>query len=261
MNKNQVRLHCVIILVWLLMTGCSNLAKDSDKSTSDCIQSARSLEAPMLSDELTQNQIFEELPLRKERFLNALKLQLVVNNVENVSIESANRLFTKFDLNVYITNISTTDLVVRTPQTMGFISDPNISGGAIYDLTLHLQTMDGTPIGAWNKFEFLDEDKVKLEDFLFLRENETSCIHVSLNMPLVFIQQNGYDVLPAGEYLLFASYENHMIGYSVPLLETPPADLTGAEEISWRFEHKKQVDLNAWVGKAISAEVAFAIRK
>jgi hypothetical protein len=241
------------ITILALTTCCNSAVKEN------CHPSVKKAAMPMPVTELNIKEITEQLPSRKEDFSNTLETQITINGIQNHLSKTTGNTSTIFDINIIFKNISGSELIIRYPQTIGFISDPNISGGAIYDLTLHLRTNDDIAIGAWNGFTMLDEDQVGLSDFMLLEENRALCVHVSLTMPPIFLKETGYSSLPVGKYYLSAEYENHMIGFSVPLLETPPPNLNGIEEMNWQFAHKTQVDLDAWVGRLWSPKTTFKI--
>lgn len=128
-------------------------------------------------------------------------------------------------------------------------------------MTLRLKTKNGAPIGGLNKFEILDERKIKLEDFFLVKGRESLCAGFKLKLPQVFINNVGHDFLPSGEYSVSAEYDNYMVGYEIPLTESAPSNLSFTEDRNWTLSHQTILDINAWVGDVTSQEVNFVLDK
>jgi hypothetical protein len=149
---------------------------------------------------------------------------------------------------------------MRLPKAIGFSnrSVATIDDG-FYDLGFELYTIDKKPVVIHSeRGEFIDEN-VNLSDFAVVYHGEKSCINYELETTQVYIDGVEYDLLPRGEYLLYAKYQNYLIGNIIPVIETPPPNIDESERINWELSHKKQIDLNAWVGMVESKTTKFIV--
>jgi len=250
----------LLVTIAFLTIDCSKKAEIADTNfheSKSCVDTAVDISQPPIKYSLSET--FSLIPERKEKFKNTLELSLAIRNIQSNLVADKSQKTNNFDIIAYFTNISSSSIIIRIPQTIGFVSDPGISEGANFDLTIHLHDKDGNPIGALNSYAGLDEKKVTEKDFVFLKPNDVFCIPIKSDLPTIFIDNVGYYSLPNGTYLLSVGYENYMIGYSVPATEIPPSNLGFIDESDWHLTHDKQADINAWIGRTISSRTRFDI--
>jgi hypothetical protein len=227
--------------------------------TATCSLMTYSTPALQTEIEVSRQNILDELPQRTKMFQDTLEIQLQSNNVNNILKQNSDVVSTFFNIYVFFKNTSDSKIVIRLPQNQGFINEPGVSEGGIYDLTIHVKDKDGNRVGALNSFYLLDDEKVKLQDFIVIDIGKSVCLDLSLELPQFFINNQGYAALPPDEYSMFITYKNFMTGYYMPLRETVPPDLSFKEGRKWLLSHQNVMDLGAWVGEISSNEVFFVI--
>lgn len=202
----------------------------------------------------------KELSERKTIFQNSLEMSIKIDLGDSKISSNTQNNVPYLKIYINYKNTSLQDIVLRNPEVIGFLRESiaTTDNGA-YDLGVRLYTNQELPVTIPSDYGYLDEYKISLDDFLIIESGETFCKAIKLQMPLVYIGGIKYANLPSGKYLMYAEYQNYLIGNTLPFLETPLPNMSGIKKTEWDLQHQRQRDLNAWVGKIESKLVEFIV--
>lgn len=247
MSHVGLRVQLLLLLVFLLFVSC--------------IGGPVRLTTPVSPTIVTRLEAYTIMPTRIASSQGALSVALKIKRVI-VSKQQDNLLDSHIvKVEIQIRNISTHDVVVKTPASWGF-DGPN-------DLGFRIGLEDGTELSvspsSSNPTEVRAGPHIRntvITDFVRLTPGQVSVTSIDLPLPLVYIEASGYvGKLPSGKYLLSVEYGNLSIGYDLPLGATTQVYFENIDDRdAWYDSTMQIVDLDAWVGWGVTSnEVEFTI--